>query len=311
MLDIDLLLGIAGGSQFVKGIIEWNRKNYGITNITPTNLGVTTGVHSGIMPALRAFAPPGSKVLMVTPIYNAFDFDLYGSKLVANESVMKVVNGQYEIDWADFEKRASDPMTKTTILCNPHNPVGRVWTKAELQRYGEICTKHNVKILSDEIHCDFVGKGQKYTPFANLEDKKIVDNSITFKAASKTFSLAGLKCAWFFATDPATFKAVQFWNRSEVHPGHRLVGSGVCGRRKLEIPVRRLHRRQPAIRQRLHQEEHSLDQSRQQAARHLSGLVGCFAPGRKDRRQGDGGCGKQEDAADQPAHRQAQRCRLR
>jgi len=216
MLDIDLLLGIAGGSQFVKGIIEWNRKNYGITNITPTNLGVTTGVHSGIMPALRAFAPPGSKVLMVTPIYNAFYFDLYGSKLVANESVMKVVNGQYEIDWADFEKRASDPMTKTTILCNPHNPVGRVWTKAELQRYGEICTKHNVKILSDEIHCDFVGKGQKYVPFATLEDKKIVDNSITFKAASKTFSLAGLKCAWFFATDPATFKAVQFWNRSEV-----------------------------------------------------------------------------------------------
>ncbi len=216
MLDIDLLLGIAGGSQFIKGIIEWNRKRYGITNITPTNLGVTTGVHSGIMPALRAFAPPGSKVLMATPIYNAFYFDLYGSKLVANESVMKFVNGQYEIDWADFEKRASDPATKTTILCNPHNPVGRVWTKAELTRYGEICTKHNVKILSDEIHCDFVGKGQKYTAFATLDDKKIVDNSITFKAASKTFSLAGLKCAWFFATDPAVFKAVQFWNRSEV-----------------------------------------------------------------------------------------------
>ena len=216
MLDIDLLLGTAGGSGFVKGIIDWNRKHYGITNMTPANLGVTTGVHSGIMPALRAFAPPGSKVLMATPIYNAFYFDLYGSKLVANESVMKVVNGQYEIDWDDFEKRASDPATKTTILCNPHNPVGRVWTKAELTRYGEICTKHNVKILSDEIHCDFVGKGQKYTPFATLDDKKIVDNSITFKAASKTFSLAGLYCAWYFATDPATFKAVQFWNRSEV-----------------------------------------------------------------------------------------------
>jgi cystathionine beta-lyase len=95
MLDIDLILGTAGGSQFVKGIIEWNRKRYGITNITPTNLGVTTGVHSGIMPALRAFAPPGSKVLMATPIYNAFYFDLYGSKLVANESVMKFVGGQY------------------------------------------------------------------------------------------------------------------------------------------------------------------------------------------------------------------------
>lgn len=216
LLDIDLLLGNGGNSGFVKGIIDWNRKHYGITNITPANLGVTTGVHSGIMPALRAFAPPGSKVLMATPIYNAFYYDLYGSKLLANESPMKYVNGQYEMDWDDLEKRASDPNTKTTILCNPHNPVGRVWSKAELTRYGEICLKHNVKVLSDEIHCDFVGKGIKYTPFATIDDKKIVDNSITFKAASKTFSLAGLKCAWFFATDPATFKAVQFWNRSEV-----------------------------------------------------------------------------------------------
>ncbi len=216
MLDIDLLLGNAGNSDFVKGIIDWNHKRYGIANMTPKNLGVTTGVHSGIMPALRAFAPPGSKVLMATPIYNAFYFDLYGSKLVANESPMKVVNGRYEIDWADFERRAADPATKTTILCNPHNPVGRVWSKDELHRYGEICLKHNIKVLSDEIHCDFVGHGQKYTPFSTLDDKKIVDNSITFKAASKSFSLAGLKCAWFFATDPEVFKQVQFWNRSEV-----------------------------------------------------------------------------------------------
>jgi cystathionine beta-lyase len=168
------------------------------------------------MPALRAFAPPGSKVLMATPIYNAFYFDIYGSKLIANESVMKQANGRYEIDWDDLERRASDPATKTTILCNPHNPVGRTWSKAELTRYGEICLKHNVKVLSDEIHCDFVGHGVKYTPFSTLDDKKLVDNSITFKAASKSFSLAGLKCAWYFATDPEVFKQVQFWNRSEV-----------------------------------------------------------------------------------------------
>jgi cystathionine beta-lyase len=216
LLDIDLLLGNAGNHPFVKGIIDWNHKRYGINVITPKNLGVSTGVHSGIMPALRAFAPPGSKVLMATPIYNAFYFDIYGSKLIANESVMKQVNGRYEIDWDDLEHRASDPATKTTILCNPHNPVGRTWSKAELTRYGEICLKHNVKVLSDEIHCDFVGHGVKYTPFSTLDDKKIVDNSITFKAASKSFSLAGLKCAWYFATDPEVFKQVQFWNRSEV-----------------------------------------------------------------------------------------------
>ena len=83
-------------------------------------------------------------------------------------------------------------------------------------RYGELCLKHNIKVLSDEIHCDFVSKGQKYTPFSTLDDKEIVDNSITFKAASKSFSLAGLKCAWYFATNPAMSKAVQFWNRADL-----------------------------------------------------------------------------------------------
>lgn len=215
MLDIDLILGDASDHPFVKGIVDWNRNRYGIHNLSAKNLGVTTGVHSGIMAALRAFAPPGSKVLMATPIYNAFYFDIYGSKLIANESLMKYVNGQYEIDWDDLERRMT-PDTKTTILCNPHNPVGRVWTKAELTRYGELCLKHNIKVLSDEIHCDFATKGQKYTPFATLDDKKVVANSITFKAASKSFSLAGLKCAWFFAPDPEVFKQVQFWNRTEV-----------------------------------------------------------------------------------------------
>ena len=94
--------------------------------------------------------------------------------------------------------------------------MGRAWTKAELTRYGEICLKHNVKVLADEIHCDFVGHGKKYTPFSTLDDKKIVDNSVTFKSASKSFSLAGLKCAWFFTTDPEMFKAVQFWNRADL-----------------------------------------------------------------------------------------------
>lgn len=216
LLDIDLLFGNASNAPFLKGIVDWNHRRYGITNMTPKNLGITTGVHSGIMPTLRAFAPPGSRVLIVTPIYNVFYLDFYRSKVSPNESVMRLVNGRYEIDWVDFEKRASDPNTKTTILCNPHNPVGRVWSKEELHRYGEICLKHNVKVLSDEIHCDFVAKGQRYTPFSTLDDRKIVDNSITFKAASKSFSLAGMKCAWFFATDPEVFKQVQSWNHSEI-----------------------------------------------------------------------------------------------
>ena len=208
-------MGSPGPKAFAQGLIDWNKRRYGISNMTLENTAITTGVHSGLMAALRAYAPPGSKLLMTTPIYNGFYYDVMGSRLVANESLMKFVNGQYEIDWDDFERRMT-PDTKVSILCNPHNPTGRVWTKAELTRYGELCLKHNIKVLSDEIHCDFVTKGQKYTPFSSLDDKKIVDNSITFKSGSKSFSLAGMKCAWFFTTNPQMFKEVSFYNRADL-----------------------------------------------------------------------------------------------
>ncbi len=208
-------MGAPGPKAFTQGIIDWNKRRYGINVINHDNLGITTGVHSGIMAALRAYAPPGSKLLMATPIYNGFYYDVMGSKLIANESLMHYTNGQYEIDWDDLERRMT-PDTKVTLLCNPQNPVGRAWTKEELTRYGELCLKHNVKVLADEIHCDFVMKGQKYTPFSTLDDKKIVANSITFKSGSKSFSLAGMKCAWFFTTNPDMYKEVSFWNRADL-----------------------------------------------------------------------------------------------
>jgi len=208
-------MGSPGPVAFKEGLINWNKKRYGITVMTPENTGITTGVHAGIMATLRAYAPPGSKVLMATPIYNGFYYDIMGSKLVANESLMHYANGRYEIDWDDLERRMT-PDTKVTILCNPQNPVGRAWTKEELPRYGELCLKHHIKVLSDEIHCDFITKGNKYTPFSTLDDKKIVANSITFKSGSKSFSLPAMKCAWFFTTSPEMYKEVSFWNRADL-----------------------------------------------------------------------------------------------
>jgi cystathionine beta-lyase len=208
-------MGSPGPVAFQEGLINWNRKRYGITAMTKDNVGITTGVHAGIMATLRAYAPQGSKVLMATPIYNGFYYDIMGSKLIANESLMHYNNGRYEIDWDDFERRMT-PDTKVSILCNPQNPVGRAWTKDELHRYGELCLKHNIKVLADEIHCDFITHGNKYTPFSTLDDKAIVANSITFKSGSKSFSLAAMKCAWFFTTDPEMFKAVSFWNRADL-----------------------------------------------------------------------------------------------
>ncbi len=208
LMEIDLAFNTGRTNPFIDGIIEWNRKRYGITNVTPKNLGVNTGVHSGIIAAMQAYAPPGSGVLMATPIYGGFYGDVARTKTVAVESPMKMVNGRFEIDWEDFERRMT-PNVKVSILCNPQNPVGRAWTKEELTKYVSLCLKHNIVVLSDEIHCDFVSKGHKYVPVATLDDKKLVDNTITFKSVSKSFSLAGMKCAWYFSTNPEIFARTQ------------------------------------------------------------------------------------------------------
>jgi cystathionine beta-lyase len=201
---------------FREGVINWNEKHYGPTVMNHDNLGITTGIHAGLRVALRAYAPAGSKVLLATPNYNGFYWDIWGGKLIPNESQMQWVNGRYEIDWDDLERRMT-PDTKVTILCNPNNPVGRLWSKDELYRYGELCLKHNVKILSDEVYCDFVNKGQKYTPISSLDDKAIVANTITFKSGSKAFSLSGMSCAWFFTTNPEIYKEMSFWNQADLN----------------------------------------------------------------------------------------------
>jgi len=102
------------------------------------------------------------------------------------------------------------------MLCNPQNPTGNCWSPEDLTRMGAICLRHKVIVFSDEIHCDFVMKGQTYTPFASLPDRDIVDNSITFKAASKTFSLAAIKVAWYFSTNPDLLQRIKTNSRADV-----------------------------------------------------------------------------------------------
>ena len=121
---------------------------------------------------------------------------------------MKLVDGRYSIDFDDFERRI-DHDTNTFILCNPQNPTGNCWSPEDLTRLGEICLRRRVVVLADEIHCDFVNKAQKYTPFASLPNKAIVNNSITFKAASKSFGLAAHKVAWFYSTNDSYMSRVK------------------------------------------------------------------------------------------------------
>jgi cystathionine beta-lyase len=204
---------LAQPASYVEAIVNWNTRRYGV-EVDPGTVVLTTGVHPGLIAALHTFAPPGSKVLLTTPTYNGFYSDLEFCNVLPEDSPMTIVDGRYTIDFDDFERRAR--RTNVFILCNPQNPTGNCWSPEDLTRMGEICLKHRVVVLADEIHCDFVRKGERYTPFASLPDRDIVDNSLTFKAASKTFSLAAMKAAWFFSTNPDYLARVKANNRAEL-----------------------------------------------------------------------------------------------
>jgi cystathionine beta-lyase len=195
-------------------VVAWNKKRHSL-DINPDTVAFSTGVHPALIATLEAFCPRGSKVLLNTPTYNGFYSDLRQSGTIAEENEMKVVNGRYSLDFEDFERRIG-PDTNAYILCNPQNPTGNCWSAADLMRIGEICLKRRVVLLADEIHCDFVSKGQKYTPFASLPDKAIVNNSITFKAASKSFGLAAHKYAWYFSTNPEYMRRIAAQLRSDI-----------------------------------------------------------------------------------------------
>jgi len=200
--------------SFTEGIVSWNKRRYGV-DINPELLVITTGVHPGLIAALRTFSPPGSKVILQTPTYNGFYGDLTASGTIPEESPLKLVNGRYSMDFEDLERRISHD-TNTLILCNPQNPTGNCWSKEDLLRLGEICTRRRVVVLADEIHCDFVTKGNKYTPYASIGNKEIVNNSLTFKAASKSFGLAAMKCAWFYSDNADYVARVKANNRADL-----------------------------------------------------------------------------------------------
>jgi cystathionine beta-lyase len=186
-------------ASHVESLVNWNKQRYGL-EIKPEWIMHSPSVHPAILSVLRVFSPPGSKIIVQTPTYNAFFTDIRQVGCKAEESPLKLVNGHYQMDFEDLERRI-DHDTNTLILCNPQNPTGNVWSREDLTTLGEICLKRRVVVLADEIHCDFVMKGQKYTPFASLANEAVVRNSVTFKSASKSFNLAAMKCAYMFSNN--------------------------------------------------------------------------------------------------------------
>ncbi len=162
----------------------------------------TTGVIPALSAVIKALTQPGDKVLIQTPVYNHFFTSIHNSGCQAAESPLVYRDNTYTIDFDDLERKAADPAVKLMLLCNPHNPAGRVWTPAELHRIGELCLRHDVVVVADEIHCELVMPGFRYTPFASLCEE-FERRSVTCTSPSKAFNLAGLQVANIFAADAA------------------------------------------------------------------------------------------------------------
>ena len=192
--------------DYFKSVSDWYKNRFGFT-VKREWLIITPGVVFAICAAIRALTHEGDGVLIQRPVYYPFSSAIRDNnrKLVNNPLVYK--NGRYEIDFDDFEKKIVDNNVKLFILCNPHNPVGRVWTKEELTKMGIICLKHKVTVISDEIHSDFVYGGNEHTPFASLS-RHLSDITITCTSPSKTFNLAGLQLANIFIENENIRKAV-------------------------------------------------------------------------------------------------------
>lgn len=153
---------------------------------------------SGVVPALsaiiKALTVPGDKVLVQTPVYNCFFSSVRNNGCGLVSSPLVHTGDTFVMDYDDLESKAADPAVKLMILCNPHNPAGRVWTREELARAGEICIRHGVTVISDEIHCELVMPGYTYTPFASVSEE-FSRHSVTCVSPSKAFNIAGLQIA--------------------------------------------------------------------------------------------------------------------
>ena len=204
-------------SSWKPAIQNWVLRRYG-WDVSPGEIGFVGGIVPAISFALQCFTAPGDKVLIQPPVYPPYHnvTKELGRTLVTNP--LKLVNGQLEVDFTDFEEKVKG--CKLFLLCNPHNPCGRVWCKAELQRMCDICVQNNVLIVSDEIHCDMTLKGFTHIPFASVSDDA-KNNSITFMAASKTFNIAGLKSSYHIIQNEGLRKQYnEFLRKNELDSAH-------------------------------------------------------------------------------------------
>ena len=194
------------GDDYYEAVISWFRRHHQ-WDIRREEILYTTGVVPAMSVAIKALTMPGEKVLILSPDYNCFFSSVRNNGCEVLETALRSNQREaadtyhFEIDWDDFEACCADEKTTLFLLCNPHNPTGRVWTAEELQRMNDICLRHGVHVVSDEIHCELIMPGHRFQPFAAVSEE-CRRNSVILNSPSKSFNIAGLQAANIICSDP-------------------------------------------------------------------------------------------------------------
>lgn len=224
----DNILGYANAwDEYKCAVCNWMKRRHG-WDIHPEWIYNTHGVVDAFYEAVKAFTKENDGVMLMTPIYYPMYRAISANKRVLVENRLVKDGNSYCIDFDDFEKKAKDPNTKVLILCSPHNPCGRVWTREELEKIGRICIDNNVLVVSDEIHFDFVSPGHKHIVFASISEE-FASHCLTLTAPSKTFNLAGLQTTnVIISNKELAERFVTELETSSINPKCNILGYEAC-----------------------------------------------------------------------------------
>lgn len=201
--------------EWNEAVADWWLRRYGVT-VDPEHVVFTTGVIPAISSLVRSLTNVAEKVVLQPPVYNIFTNSIVNNGRRVLNNPLRYEHGVYSMDFDDLEHKLADPLTRLMILCNPQNPSGNVWSDGDLARVGELCAKHHVTVVSDEVHGDIVRPGVTHMPFAAVNE---LNRSIcvTCSSPSKAFNVAGLQSAYFICDDDGLrARAVRGVNTDEV-----------------------------------------------------------------------------------------------
>lgn len=222
------VLGYANATDSYKeAVCAWMKKRHN-WDAKPEWILPSHGVVDAFFSAIKCYTNEGDGVMLLTPVYYPMYIGIKVNNRVLVDCPLVERGDTYEIDFEDFEKKAKDPNTKLFILCSPHNPCGRVWTKEELERIGRICNENHVLVVDDEIHHDLIMPGHTHYVYASLSPE-MEQNCLVLTAPSKTFNLAGLQTSNIFVPNEALRREMEaFLKRGSANPKCNILGYKAC-----------------------------------------------------------------------------------